>query len=65
MAELSLEATLAQIKGANAMCPGCKIEKKIPERVHGTAVHRIGKGTYECHANTDAWIGVPEFEAQS
>ena len=67
MGELSLQAKHAMLQGATAMCPGCLIEKVIPENHFGAALHRMpdGGSTYECHANSEAWEGVPEFEEQA
>ena len=65
--ELSWQASIVMLKGANAFCPGCKIEKRIPTNRNGAALHYIGTGegdAYESHANSEAWVDVPEFTNQ-
>ncbi len=65
MTQLSKEALQAQLAGAMAMCPGCKIERKLPENRYGAALHQMPNGSnYECHAGDEAWEDVPEFKAQ-
>lgn len=55
---------MAMLKGAMAFCPGCKMEQKVPFNFCGAAVHTLGDGNYECHANTEVWRNVPEFQAK-
>lgn len=65
MAKLSEEAQAAQDLGARKSCPGCMIEHKIPTNINGAALHKMPSGApYECHADSDSWAGVPEFESQ-
>ncbi len=65
MKTISVEARLARLKGAAAMCPGCLFEREIPDNDNGGANHTMPNGSkYECHANTEAWQGVPEWEAK-
>lgn len=58
---MSPEAEAAMAKGAAAMCPGCMLEKNIPDNDWGGANHTGPSGSkYECHAS-EAWDGVPEW----
>lgn len=58
---MSPEARLAMFKGAAAMCPGCLLEKEIPDNDWGGANHTAPGGRkYECHAS-EAWEDVPEW----
>ena len=62
---MSDEARLAMIVGAAAMCPGCLLEKEIPDNDWGGANHTMPNGSkYECHAGSEAWERVPEFIAK-
>lgn len=63
---LSGAAVTAFEAGSQAMCPGCRFERKIPENAHGAALHTMpGSGSrYECHAS-EAWENVPEFTDKS
>jgi len=57
---VSPEARLAMFKGAAAMCPGCLLEKEIPD--HPAACHEMPNGSkYECHEGLEAWENVPEW----
>lgn len=64
VAGMSKEAVLALLRGSNAHCPGCAFDLSIPKRTERRqAVHELGGKTYECHANSESWHDVPEFEA--